>query len=255
MADKKLLKTALIISVALLLICIAACAGTTYAWFTDQATSQRNTIQVGTLDVELDFSHSGNDDDWHPLLRNSNTFHDDDSWFPGHSQHVYLRIRNNGSLALKYEFSLNILEETGSINVMGQNFELSQYLTVGHAEGVVAPESVDTTTDPEESAFLKHVNKYTIEDPDAEIAIVKGNLAPGTSRVETLVVRMPSRLDKEINYPNTVNPPELIFGLDVVATQAADESDAFGSDYDANAQLPGIGSPALLEQLRNPQQP
>lgn len=247
MADnKRLLKTALIISMALLLLCIAACVGTSYAWFTDQVSSQRNTIQVGTLDVELDFSHSGNDNDWHPLLRNSNTFRDDDSWLPGHSQHVYLRIRNNGSLALKYEFSLNVLEETGTINMLGENYELSQYLTVGHAEGVTAPGLVVT----EGNAFLSHVNKLTADDQQSDIAIVKGELEPGASRIETLVVRMPANLDKEINFPNTVNPPQLTFGLDVVATQASKESDAFGDDYDINAEFPAIGSPALLEKLK-----
>jgi hypothetical protein len=201
---------------------------------------------VGTLDVELDFSHTGNDDDWHPLLANSNTFKDNTSWYPGHAQHVYLRIRNNGSLALKYEFSLNILEETGTINMLGQNYELSQYLTVGHAEGVTEPGRVVT----EGNAFLSHVNKLTADDQASDVSIVSGSLEPNTSRIETLVIRMPARLDKEINYPETANAPKLIFGLDVVATQASSESDAFGDDYDSEAVFPAIGSPALLDKLR-----
>ena len=53
MTGLKATKRALISSVIALFLCFAMLLGTTYAWFTDSATSAGNTITTGTLDVEL----------------------------------------------------------------------------------------------------------------------------------------------------------------------------------------------------------
>ena len=46
-------KRALISSVLALVLCFTMLLGTTFAWFTDSATSKGNLIQTGNLDVEL----------------------------------------------------------------------------------------------------------------------------------------------------------------------------------------------------------
>ena len=53
MNNTKTTKRALLSSVAAMLICVAMLIGTTFAWFTDSASTAVNKIQAGTLDVQL----------------------------------------------------------------------------------------------------------------------------------------------------------------------------------------------------------
>ncbi len=53
MTNAKSTKRALLSSVVALLLCFSMLLGTTFAWFTDSATSAGNKIQAGTLDVQL----------------------------------------------------------------------------------------------------------------------------------------------------------------------------------------------------------
>ena len=50
---KKSTKRALISSVLALVLCFTMLLGTTFAWFTDSATSKGNTIKTGKLDIQL----------------------------------------------------------------------------------------------------------------------------------------------------------------------------------------------------------
>lgn len=268
MADKRLLKTALIISVAMLLLCIAAAAGTTWAWFTDYTSSGLNTIQVGTLDVELEYSYDG--ESWHDVRSHTGMFDKNASWLPGHSQHVYLRVSNRGSLALKYQLSMNILEERESINMLGRNYKLSHYMKVGAlsseelAEGdtqarlnagdktLITSEANTSFTDTVKSISILQESGYSPAQSTAPAGgpLYEAYLSPGEADIVALIVRMPEELDKEINYPTGINGPKLIFGIDVIAGQQMKENDSFGDDYDKDATYPEIGSPALLEELK-----
>ena len=46
-------KQALLLSVLSMVLCVSMLIGSTFAWFTDSATANVNTIQAGNLDVEL----------------------------------------------------------------------------------------------------------------------------------------------------------------------------------------------------------
>ena len=51
MTSSKSTKRALLTSVLALLMCVAMLIGTTFAWFTDTASTAVNKIQAGNLDV------------------------------------------------------------------------------------------------------------------------------------------------------------------------------------------------------------
>ena len=53
MTNRKTTKRALFSSVVALLLCFTMLLGTTFAWFTDTASTGVNTIQAGTLQVAL----------------------------------------------------------------------------------------------------------------------------------------------------------------------------------------------------------
>ena len=257
----------------MLAVCVASMVGSTWAWFTDQVVSGRNVIQVGTLDVELEYSRDGVE--WHKT--NSGTKMFDDSMkamLPGNEQIVFLRINNKGSLHLKYKLAMNILEEQGSINVRGENYLLSNYIMVGtisnaELQGKVLKDVLaDYQANPEKICAATHsaedveyggtgngrpmsqaVNLLrTVGEPDLE----EDFLAPKESHVIALIVHTPEDLDEEINYPSDVNPPQIQFGIDVVAGQrsgASAEADSFGTDYDMGATYPPTISSERKEAL------
>ena len=54
-------KRALLTSVMALVMCVVMLLGTTFAWFTDTATANVNTIKSGNLDVVLQVKDSNGD--------------------------------------------------------------------------------------------------------------------------------------------------------------------------------------------------
>ena len=55
MKKTKNTKRALIASALALLVCVSMLVGSTFAWFTDSATSGSNVIQSGTLDIVMEY--------------------------------------------------------------------------------------------------------------------------------------------------------------------------------------------------------
>ena len=57
--NQKATKRALLTSVMALVMCVVMLVGTTFAWFTDTASTAVNKIQAGNLDVALEMSTDG----------------------------------------------------------------------------------------------------------------------------------------------------------------------------------------------------
>ena len=62
MTSSKSTKRALISSALAILMCVAMLIGTTFAWFTDTASTAVNKIQAGNLDVKLEYATAWNED-------------------------------------------------------------------------------------------------------------------------------------------------------------------------------------------------
>ena len=60
MSNTKTTKRALLSSVIAMLVCITMLIGTTFAWFTDTASTAVTKIQAGNLDVALEMKENGN---------------------------------------------------------------------------------------------------------------------------------------------------------------------------------------------------
>ena len=56
MTNTKATKRALLLSVMAMLVCVAMLVGTTFAWFTDSASTAVNKIQAGTLEIALEMT-------------------------------------------------------------------------------------------------------------------------------------------------------------------------------------------------------
>ena len=113
MNNKRATKRALLTSVMALVMCVVMLVGTTFAWFTDTASTGVNKIQAGNLDIELQMKD--NDGNWVKAEGKTLTFKAKDNraadkilWEPGCTYELpELRIVNKGNLALKYKITVN----------------------------------------------------------------------------------------------------------------------------------------------------
>ena len=122
MTSSKSTKRALISSTLALLMCVAMLIGTTFAWFTDTASTAVNKIQSGKLDVALEMSTDGVN--WESAEGQTLTFKTKDNraadkilWEPGCTYELpQLRVVNNGNLALKYKIQITGIQGDAKLN-------------------------------------------------------------------------------------------------------------------------------------------
>lgn len=118
MTKSKQTKSALFSSVVALLLCFTMLLGTTFAWFTDNASSSKNKIQAGTLDIQL-LDASGNSLEGKTLSWQKATGHESEEvlWEPGCTYNLQtITIKNNGNLALKYKIEITGIQGDAKLN-------------------------------------------------------------------------------------------------------------------------------------------
>ena len=122
MTSSKFTKRALISSTLAIFICVSMLIGTTFAWFTDTASTAVNKIQSGTLDVALEMQKP--DGSWESAEGKTLTFKTADNraadqilWEPGCTYELpKLRVVNNGNLALKYKIQITGINGDAKLN-------------------------------------------------------------------------------------------------------------------------------------------
>ena len=122
MNNTKTTKRALLSSVIAMLICVTMLIGTTFAWFTDTASTAVNKIQSGKLDVALEMSTDGTN--WESAEGKTLTFKTADNraagkilWEPGCTYELpQLRVVNKGNLALKYTIEITGINGDAKLN-------------------------------------------------------------------------------------------------------------------------------------------
>lgn len=228
MTNTKSTKRALVSSVLALFLCFAMLLGSTFAWFTDSVTSANNVIKSGNLDIELDY-WDGASGEW-KTVEGTNSLFTNNLWEPGHTEVVYLKLSNLGTLALKYQISINVLSETEGMNKDGDTFKLSDYIQMGVKEGVNGQSNpyadrVDAVADVKDASGIIG-NGYVKE----------GNMLEGADALYmAVVVYMPENIGNDANAKTGTTPPSINLGVQVLATQYTAESDSFNDQYDADA--------------------
>ena len=205
MNTKKATKRALLTSVTALVMCVVMLVGTTFAWFTDTASTGVNKIQAGNLDVDI-IDLQGNSLDGETLSFVNKDNQSNILWEPGATFFTQgFRIANNGNLALKYKVVVSgITGDTGLLKVM--KFDVvSAIEKTGH--------EVNFTTTP-------------------------GTLLPsaaGTPSVSNTTYYLRGHMDE--NAGNEYKNMTLTgISVTVYATQLDSEFDSFGNDYDKDAE-------------------
>lgn len=225
-------KRALLTSVLALVLSLAMLAGTTFAWFTDTASTGVNRIVSGNLDVGLQYwgVDENGQKTWLTAENSEDLFDKNALWEPGYTQIVYLKVKNNGNLALTYAMQITPVHETVGVNVDGEEFKLSDYIKFGWTPFTVDGDGTPVALDREaaqtgvgDGAQLGTTLHRQAAEP----------MKASAEELVALVAWMPENVGNEANY-STVQPT-IELSLKVLATQAAVESDSFDNSYDEDA--------------------
>ena len=253
MTSSKSTKRALISSALAILMCVAMLIGTTFAWFTDTASTGVNKIQAGNLDIAVEYAKEKmNDDgtlageltDWVPIDNATNVFDPNALWEPGRTEYIVFRITNNGNLALKYKLSLETLAQKPGTNKANEQFYLADYLCAS-AKVDAGPGEIGSGVSTL-GAFMTKLNDLGVAgvqnvlDPEYHPltdATVNGTLLPGKTNCVPMAIWMPTSVGNEANAISPDKAATIDFGINVVATQDTVENDSFGNQYDADAPL------------------
>ena len=191
-------KKALRGSLFALFLCIVLLIGTTFAWFTDTASTGVNKIQAGNLKVDLQMKDANGS--WVSAEGKTIDFvkasgHENEAilWEPGCTYELpVLRVVNKGNLALKYKIKIN---------------------------GIQGDEK------------LNEVINWTISDValDTDHSLTAG----ATSEDLTIKGHMQESAGNEYQGLSIDG-----ISITVYATQDTVENDSFGNTYDANAGYP-----------------
>ncbi|MBQ3256554.1 MAG: hypothetical protein IJA67_03970 [Oscillospiraceae bacterium] len=239
MTNKKAIKRAILSSALALILCFTSLIGTTFAWFTDSVTSGRNIIRSGNLDMVVSYKPYGAENTkWKEVDENTKIFDDEALYEPGYTQAIWLKVENKGSLAFKYKMDIDVYEETPGVNQAGDEFYLSDSL-VAAIQPFSSVEEIESFYDSRE----KLVTNFAWDEKalkDDELAFNNPSvLYPDGDWTEAYVcvlIRMPETVGNEANH-NGTDIPQIILGLNAIATQVTYEEDSFGSDYDADADF------------------
>ena len=245
-------KKALLSSAFALVLSVAMLIGTTFAWFTDTASTGVNKIQAGNLDIEVEYRTSS-EGDWKTLDNATDLFGAEGTLFePGHTRVVELKIKNAGNLALKYKIGMNVVSETAGTNKDGNTYKLSDYLKVA-TTAILACNTGNPTTDAtaawfDTAVFKKNFSLWKNNQNFGNFELEKtdngtvNQLLPGGEVILGMKVYMPETVGNEANAISFDKAASINFGLNVVATQYTVESDSFGTQYDKDATYPVIVS-------------
>ena len=203
-------KKALRGSLFALFLCIVLLIGTTFAWFTDTASTGVNKIQSGNLDVELQYNHNGT---WKNAEGQTLDFQKAAGkeseailWEPGCTYKLpEIRVINKGNLALKYTMKVTGVEGDQKLN-----------------------EVIDWTID------------------DKALTDTEGKLkANETSNPMTIQGHMQASAGNEYQGLSIDG-----ISITVYATQDTVESDSFDNQYDKDARVKADSETAIREAMK-----
>lgn len=253
-------KKALFISTCALLFSMLMMAGSTFAWFTDSVSTGTNTITTGKLDVQLLHTNQhvtpakevGQD----TLLFTDEGGNPID-WEPGAIAYENFTVENSGDLALNYRLALDL---NNANTIAGTNRSLKDVLKVKVVKGGVKAADVSENALQGAEGFVSVTNGQisipeAVHDDKIQKLTKKGSKGSSSTTYGVIIYWEPnaetdynynlanySDTDKDgktIDNTNDGNDHLTIdLGVSLGATQAPEESDSTGNDYDREATYP-----------------
>ncbi len=222
MNNKRATKRALLTSIMALVMCVVMLVGTTFAWFTDTASTGVNKIQAGNLDVALEMWDG---EKWVDAENQTLNFlqkqgekqvpSEDILWEPGCTYELpQLRIVNKGNLALKYKISIS-----GAKDATPENDKNDLKLL----------DVIDWTYD------VSGAGGNTTAELGTERHLVAKTADANEDVFDTLTIKGQMQTSAGNDYQGMAIEG---IAITVVATQDTVENDSFNDQYDKDAEYP-----------------
>ncbi len=231
MAKNKKMQKALTLSIVAMILCVAMLAGTTFAWFTDSATSGNNVIKSGTLDVEMHWADGKTD----PNAANTawtdasaGAIFNNEKWEPGYVEVRHIKISNVGTLAFKYQLH---------IFANGDVSALADVIDVYFVDPAVQVADRTALDDIEPIGTLTEVLAGMPGN-------VSGELLAEADETDTVTLALKMRENAGNEYQNKAIGSD--FTIQLLATQFTSERDSFDDQYDANAEFLAVNESAAI---------
>ena len=227
MNNKRATKRALLTSVMALVMCVVMLVGTTFAWFTDTASTGVNKIQAGNLDVDI-VGEDGKTLDGKTLNFVNKENQSNILWEPGATFFTQgFKIVNKGNLALKYK-----------VVVSG---------TTGDAKLLKAIKFDVVTEKAKNAEAVSFANEGNLLKQNDSVPADVTTDAGTTTNYYYLRGHMDENAGNE--YKNLTLDG---ISITVYATQYTYENDSFGPDYDKNATYyPVLDAAGMKDALVN----
>ena len=209
MKKKSITKTALAISIVLIIVWSLLGTASSIAWFSDSDTIV-NKFQFGDLNVELYRRTPGGD--YELVTAATKLFKDEALYEPGYTQIVNLKVKNAGDVPFDYKFALlptNVVDGTG---VFGNTIHLPDYLKFGIVVKNTETEMLAATQNRAVARSFANtpLNNYAEPEPQTD-------LAPGAEQYIALILCMPEEIGNEANF--RIKEAGLDLAVNVRATQ------------------------------------
>lgn len=264
-------KKALLISTCALLFSMLMMAGSTFAWFTDSVSTGTNTITTGKMDVEL-LHTSSHVTDPAKVEQDTPLFTDDKGdpvkWEPGAVAYENFTVKNTGDLALNYRLALDL---NNANMIKDTQLSLKDVLKVkvvkgGVSESNVSKEELQKVTDFSAVSGDQISIPEAVHDDKIQKLTKKGSDGSTSTTYGVIIYWQPNpEKDYQYNLANYSNKDSsgktidktsdgndhltIDLGVSLGATQAPEESDSNGTDYDKNATYPAASVSEFTDAL------
>ncbi|MBE6688788.1 MAG: hypothetical protein E7588_05870 [Ruminococcaceae bacterium] len=220
-------------SLIALLLCFSMLLGSTFAWFTESVSTDRNIITSGNIDLEMYWSDDPVNGPWYNIEDDAyNTIFSYDNWEPGYSQIKYIKLVNKGDLALNYKFTLM---PEGAVG------KLAEVIAVRFAKSA---QKIETREQFENLNFIGFLNNVMNGGSTASGTILPAGSTSLTTPVGEIIMTLGLQMIPTAGNAYQNQSIGSGFSITAIASQSSYEEDSFGIDYDLGDTFDELIRPA-----------
>ena len=204
-------KIALLATAILLFIWSILGAGASLAWFADETPVVKNIFNFSRFEIEVTYKDEESIS-YKPVEIDTNIFGFESIYEPGYTRISYLKVKNIGTVDIKYKLSLDVRRVVNATSAEGTEIYLPDYIKYGvrFADG-----EEDLTREIARERAPEYIATMALNTFSEWDTVT---LEPGQERYIALVTYMPEQVGNEANYRDVM--PEIEVGITVYAEQA-----------------------------------
>lgn len=213
MKKRKVTKITFAVSICLLVLWSLLGVQTTIAWYRDETPIEKNSFDVQELDLVVYHKVGAL---WEVVTEDTEIFDEEALYEPGHTQVVYLKIENKGTVDFDYRLSVDLISFLSGQSELGNYIYLPNYLKFGTVIEKTEPaldRELARAKAPNDMVDMFPLNTYA-----SEIGKLDANQGDASVEYAAIIIHMPESVGNEANYRGDI-VPEVKLGITVNASQ------------------------------------